>query len=242
MNGVLVRVGVDASYGHWNAPVCSESGRFVYVPIPEKLGTPFNPGLERSYLEIVPSLERFSADLGANIQFPAGLQEHPMHLDPDFKTLTYGDQGARRGARMRDMKSGDLVVFYGGFRPIKPCKHRLIYALLGLYVVDEVVRADDVHESRWGENAHTRKLKRGTPDIVVRAKPRVSGRLENCITIGEWRDRAYRVTPELLKKWGGLSVQDGYIQRSAVPPAFSDPDRFYSWFLRQNVRLVARNN
>ena len=44
MKGVLVRIGVDQAYGGWNAPVDAE-GRFVYVPIPEKLGTHFRPDL-----------------------------------------------------------------------------------------------------------------------------------------------------------------------------------------------------
>jgi hypothetical protein len=60
--------------------------------------------------------------------------------------------------------------------------------------------------------------------------------------IGEWRDRAYRVRPELLAKWGGLSCKDGYIQRSGVPPAFLQPERFLSWFEEQNPRLLACNN
>ena len=41
MNALLVRIGVDQAYGGWNAPVDAE-GRFVYVPIPEKLRTPFH--------------------------------------------------------------------------------------------------------------------------------------------------------------------------------------------------------
>lgn len=45
MKALLVRIGVDQSYGGWNAPVDAE-GNFVYVPIPEKLGTRFHSGLE----------------------------------------------------------------------------------------------------------------------------------------------------------------------------------------------------
>ena len=111
------------------------------------------------------------------------------------------------------MTEGDLlVVFYSGLRPICPMKDRLIYALVGLYVVRDVVPAPNVPGNLRHENAHTRKKKIGKHDIVVRAKPGVSGRLERCIPIGEWRDRAYRVRKDLLKAWGGLTVRDGYIQ------------------------------
>jgi hypothetical protein len=77
---------------------------------------------------------------------------------------------------------------------------------------------------------------------VVRAKPGVSGRFERCIPIGEWRNKSYRVRQDVLDAWGGLSVKDGFIQRSAVPPTFSQPEKFLKWLGKQGVRLVARNN
>src|SRR5262245_42967877 len=138
MKGLLVRIGIDQTYGGWNAPVDAD-GRFVYVPIPEKRGTAFHPGLERRYDEVLPALDRFcvrhTCDLRSDLRFPQGLLEHPMHLDPDFECLTYGDQGSRRGAGMVNMKAGDLLVFYGGLRPIHASEHRLVYALMGMYVV-----------------------------------------------------------------------------------------------------------
>ena len=124
MKGLLVRIGVDQAYGGWNAPVDAD-GRFVYVPIPEKLGTPFHPGLERRFGEVLPALNRFceehECDLYGDRSFPDTLLHHPMHLDPDFECLTYGDEGARRGAGMVNMCPGDLLVFYGGLRPVHHC-------------------------------------------------------------------------------------------------------------------------
>src|SRR5258706_14744720 len=143
---------------------------------------------------------------------------------------------------MVGMVEGDLLAFYAGLRPISASQHKLIYAMVGLYVVDEVVRVQDVAPERWGQNAHTRKSKRGETDIVVRAKPVVSGRLERCIPIGEWRDRSYRVRHDVLEAWGGLSVKDGFLQRSIVPPSFKDPERFFDWFLRQNRGFLMANN
>ncbi|HJZ94168.1 MAG TPA: hypothetical protein VKE40_25110 [Gemmataceae bacterium] len=242
---MLVRIGIDQAYGGWNAPVDAE-GRFVYVPIPEKPGTLFHPGLERRYGEVIPALQRFctahDCDLLAELQFPRKLLRRPMHLDPDFDCLTYGDVGARRGARMVGMGAGDLLVFYGGLRPVRPCEHRLIYALLGVYVVQEVMPVAHVPRAQWHQNAHARRARRGETDIVVRARPGVSGRCDRCVPIGEWRGGAYRVRPDVLDAWGGLSVKDGYIQRSAVPPLFSDPARFLAWMRRQAVQLHPRNN
>jgi hypothetical protein len=245
MKGLLVRIGVDQAYGRWNAPVAAD-GRFVYVPIPEKPGTSFHPGLERRFGEVLPALHRFcedhDCDLYDDLSFPKGLLRSPMHLDPDFECLTYGDDGEHRGAGMASMGEGDLLVFYGGLRPVYRCDQKLIYALLGVYVVQKVVSVASVPSLRWYENAHLRKTKRGKTDIVVRAKRKVSGRFDRCIPIGEWRDRAYRVRLDVLDAWGGLSVKDGFIQRSAVPPSFSKPSRFMDWLHKQAPKLIPRNN
>jgi hypothetical protein len=245
LQALLVRIGVDQTFGGWNAPVDVE-GRFVYVPIPEGRGTIFHPGLDRRYGEMLPALHRFcrehDCDLWGDLRFPQVLLDQPMHLDPDFECLTYGDVGARRGAGMAKMADGDLLVFYGGLSPVHSCGHRLIYALMGMYVVQEVVPAADVPAQRWYENAHVRKKTRGETDIVVWAKPGVSGRFDRSIPIGEWRNGAYRVRPDVLDGWGGLSVKDGFIQRSAVPPALLKPARFVTWLDKQAIQLLARNN
>lgn len=245
MRALLVRIGADKTFGGWNAPVDPATGEFVYVPIPESLDAQMQPGLGRRMAEVLPALEAFCGRQGLGLRdelrWPAGLDELYAHLDPDFDALTYGDQGARRGARLRDLGAGDWVVFYAGLRPTTACEHQLIYALVGLYVIDEVVPLPTVPAARWGENAHTRKAVHGATDLIVRARPGVSGRLERCLPIGEFRAGAYRVRRDLLEVWGGLSVKDGYIQRSAVPPLFLAPERFAAWFARQDVTLVARN-
>ena len=245
MKGLLIRIGIDQAYGGWNAPV-SANGEFVYVPIPEKLGTTFRPGLERLYGEFLPALYRFCAehgcDLSSDLFFPTGLLQFSMHLDPDFECLTYGDDGGRRGAGLVGMSRGDLLVFYGGLRPIHRCEQRLIYALMGVYVVEEVVAVATVPEHRCFENAHVRKAMLGKSDVVVRALQSSSGRFDRCISIGEWRDGAYRVRRELLSAWGGLSVKDGFIQRSAVPPTLTNPHQFMAWLQKQEVQLIRCNN
>jgi hypothetical protein len=244
MKGILVRAGIDHSYGQWNAPVDSESHRFVYVPIPEN--QKFHPGLERPYRELMRDLNVFCSkqgcDLNHDLKFPSGLLKGNMHLDPDFKNLTYGDRGDRRGKEISQLKEEDFLAFYAGLRPIKKCEHKLIYALIGFYIVEEVIPIYDVPMERWDKNAHTRRFNHNKAEIVVRAKKGLSGRLEKCMPIGEWRDRAYRVRRDLLDDWGGLTVNNGYIQRSAVPPSFLDAKRFYEWFLRQDIKLIARNN
>ena len=216
------------------------------MPIPEKKGTLFLPGLAYRYNLMARALNkfsrRFSLHRSDDLKLPQRLGKRRMHLDPDFEHLTYGDRGDRRGAGISEVTQGDLLVFYSGLRPIRRMKDKLIYALVGLYVVRNVVLARSVPRNLRHENAHTRRKKIGNHDIVVRAKLGVSGRLERCIPIGEWRDRSYRVRKDLLKAWGGMSVRDGYIQRSAVPPNFLNAERFYHWYRLQSVPVVKRNN
>jgi len=246
MEAILVRIGVDHSYGHWNAPADPTSRRFLYVPIPEKPDTRFHPGCKRTYRQVLPAVHDFAADHSldavADLGWPTELERQPMYLDPDFEHLTYGDVGDRRGSHIREMEHGDLVVFYAGLRSIRPEDHRLIYALVGLYVVDEVVQAADVSKSCWNMNAHTRKVKRGAADIVVRAIRGRSGRFATFLPIGDYRDRAYRARRDILKQWGDLTVRDGYLQRSARPPRFLQPKRFLAWLKRQDVELLEANN
>lgn len=243
--GILVRIGVDHSYGGWNAPVDPSSGRFVYVPIPEGDHVAFHKGCARPYTEIEEALQEFAESVGQDLfqdlRCPPTLFRKSMHLDPDFQHLTYGDVGDKRGSEIARLKHDDILVFYAGLRPCKPVSDRLIYAIVGLFVVDEVVQAVDVPRHRFHENAHTRKVVPGATDIVVRAKPGVSGRLDRCIPIGEYRNRAYRVKQSILDAWGGLSVNDGYIQRSARPPRFVDPARFMTWFDRHSNGLIRSN-
>ena len=173
-----------------------------------------------------------------------------MHLDPDFAHLTYGDQGQRAVQISLKVASGDLLVFYAGLADIHR-NPRLVYAIIGLYVIDDIILASKASKSRWDENAHTRRiLPHGNVDIVVRARPGISGRLARCLPIGSYRPSiskpkgrpCYRVNSAILAAWGGLSNSDGYIQRSARLPEFLDAARFYNWFQGQGVPVVSRNN
>jgi hypothetical protein len=113
MKGLLIRIGVDHAYGCWNAPVDPTSNEFVYLPIPERIGTTFHPDLECRYSEFMPAVEKFCMDRGVSAQddlgFPPALMNHPVHLDPDFSELTYGDDGGRRGTGIKAMTEGVLL-------------------------------------------------------------------------------------------------------------------------------------
>lgn len=262
--GLFVRVGIDVSYGRWNAPVqlitedlaggpsnaAVSRGEFVYVPIPETQRP--RPGLRRPYQELKTRLKQFGTPL------PKHLSRAAMHLDPDFAELSYGDQG-RKGQRIAQLQRDDLIVFYAGLRDYQNPARELVYAIIGLYVVDHIIPAHQVAAADYHRNAHTRcQPGSDASDVIVHARPEFSGRLQHCLNIGSRRlartqiggepvvstkrpAPMYRVLPELLEAWGGMSNNDGYLQRSAVPPELLDVARFYRWFQAQGVALVAEN-
>ena len=238
MRALLVRVGADQGKdgGRWNGPVDSETGEFVYVPIPEDKDCLIRSGLGCSYSLVQHALSQMDCSL------PQQLSGRYMHLDPDFSCLSYGDRRERAKQIKAKLGEGDLLVFYAGLQDVHS-QSQLIYALIGLYVIDSIILATSVSKKDWARNAHTRRdLAPTADDTVIFAKPGLSGRLERCLPIGEYRDRAYRVKPDILEAWGDLTVKKGYLQRSARLPEFRAPEQFYRWFQAQGIPLCQRNN
>lgn len=236
MTCILVRVGADLSSGggFWNAPVDSATSDFVYVAIPE--ASPVHAGLEKPYERLTSPLAEF------NVALPNHLKSQQMHLDPDFEHLTYGDTGQKAKQLKDNLRTDDIVCFYAGLRDVHDSP-RLIYAIIGLFVVAEIVHVASIPPNLWDINAHSRRiLGPDVSDVVIRGRPGVSGRLRRCLPIGEYRNRAYRVRKDLLDNWGGLSVKDGYLQRSARLPRLLEPDRFLTWLHHQDPSLIQANN
>jgi len=241
---LLVRVAADQSNkgGNWNGPVDSKTNKFVYVPIPDD--GPFHPDFVTAYKSWHPYLTSPWNGLSPH------LHHRNMHLDPDFKHLTYGDGGERAKQIQSKLGPGDLLVFYAGLRDVHS-NPRLIYAIIGLYVIDQITPIASVPRTKWARNAHTRSVRAsGVGDIVVTAKRQISGRLQHCLPIGSYRTAVrepnkrpcYRVEPSVLQEWGGLTVKDGFLQRSGRLPEFNNADNFYRWFLRKKISLMPKNN
>ena len=241
MKGILLRVGIDKSAGHMNAPFDPESGQFVYLPIPER--HPFKDGLEVRYDQFEEPLRALSerAELRKSTELPSHLKGAGCHLDPDFSHLTYGDQG-NRGRIIKKLEKGDFIAFFASLRPLRSCRESLCYGLIGIFTVDRVCRVRDMPMQDFHRNAHTRRLSPNPKDIIVFGDPKSSGRFDRCIPIGARRNAAYRVTEECLDSWGGLEVKDGYIQRSVNPPFFTQPRTFREWLDCQAPTLRHSNN
>jgi hypothetical protein len=240
MRGLLVRVGIDQTYGGWNAP-CRADGSFCYVPMQPQNAEVFDSVLMTTYDEYEKACQAFG------VIFPNWLHQTCCHLDPDFSFLTYGDGGrrARRISQFFEGSTDNFIAFYASFTSIDDNQGPLIYAIIGLYRFQNIQLANQVPPELRNQNAHTRVAgyrSRDNTDLVVFAHQNVSGRLRSCIPIGERRsNRQYYVREELFQQWGGISSRNGWIQRSVYLPHFCQPERFLQWFNDQNPELVAQN-
>lgn len=245
--GLLVRVGIDQTYGGWNAP-CHEDGAFCYIPMQPLIQEEFDQGFKTTYDEFEQVYQRFA---GAESQLPDKLHKEPCHLDPDFRFSTYGDKGgSARANRILEYFKGspdNFIVFYASFKPIGRNQEPLVYAIMGFYRFQNVGLANQVPLDQRDQNAHTRLANyqlRTNNDIVIFADKNTSGRLKSLINIGEQRgeNRQYYVQEKLFNEWGGISSKKGWIQRSAYPPNFCDSEKFLKWFYAQNPEFVHENN
>ena len=238
--GLLMRVGIDQTYGNFNAPINPKTLEYFYLPIPQD-NHQFNGGMRTSYDDDASHFNTWCEKNETNLRFPTHLTGRDCHLDPDFEYSSYGDQETGRGLRVAQLVRGDVIAFFASFKPIRECEHSLIYAIFGVLVVDQVRTVSETSPADHYKNAHTRIVNMNKDHLIVSGDPLRSGRFTQAIPIGEFRNGAYRVTNSVLSEWGGLGVKDGFIQRSVCPPRFTDTDRFYAWLQSKNPKMTHSN-
>lgn len=241
MKGYLVRVGIDltAKSGGWVAPIDPQTHEFAYVPIVEdetKGKKRIRSGYEISYGDqFVGPCQKLGKEFP-----PKLLNNKYAHLDPDFRYLTYGDEG-NKGAQLKDLVEGDILAFWAGLSLAKARPREVVYALIGLYVVaQKPVYAKDIDPKDWHRNAHTRRHFLEDDIVVLTKHDGTSGRLERCIRIGGYRDNDYRLDRDIWDAWGGLRGGDRI--RQGPHRSFCFPERFYEWFRKQKIPLLEKNN
>ncbi len=219
----------------------------MYVPVPAE-DRYEDPLMDRYYAEnIATALKRFSTKNLCHIDLREGLANESAHLDPDFcaNRLSYGDSGNNnKGIALRKLAPGDFVIFYNCMCPIKPLEtgDRLEYGIIGILRVSEIYPyIGNMADER---NIHSRRPHREPTDVVAFGAPERSGRFEKYLPIGVFEKRnkksKYYVRASLANEWDGVS-NNGYIQMS-FPVWLDNPERFFEWFNRQNLRLIQENN
>lgn len=206
---VLCGVGGDSTNVR-PVPEVAADGRFEYVPIPEKCETTealtygtiprrHDDGVLADDLRWVKPRSE-SAD-------PADPRNHPVHRDPNFEHLTYGEHRPAYVSRLRSLDSGDAVGFYTGLRPDDGGSlHRYLvgyFAVADVVVLDPSLSAAEKRDrlAAHRENAHAKRFAargelyrhdsaavRRVGDVVVVDGERPGGLLDRAIRLTDRRE------------------------------------------------------
>jgi hypothetical protein len=131
----LIRVGMDSTYGGFVSPIFPDKS-YVFIPIPNKRSEGIQIDAPSSRLKtyaevrtnsdhsLLDYLPRDKMDLNGTPLY--GLPSVPVHNDPEFDMMTYGEKKEKRiWGELQTFRPGDYVVFYATFYPCSSdCKYR----------------------------------------------------------------------------------------------------------------------
>ena len=196
MKAILLRVGIDKGTGGCLAPIF-ENGAFEYIPIPES----HTSRQKWSYIDLPGNYYRRLAPF-----VPRKLHNKKPHLDPEFKTFTYGDP-TRKANQLRSLMPGDALIFYAGLEPFPTVKEGISRLfIIGYFIVKRVYDFKQMSKKirgsallHLGKNAHALR-KRLDKNLIIIEGDRVRSKLlKKAIPLGEVGNRTLK---DLVKKIG----------------------------------------
>lgn len=227
MQVVLLRVGIDTGSGGILGPLFRD-GSFEFIPIEDRFK---GGGVDRrTYGNTRGRYRRTLIDY-----FPPQRREklshQPLHLDPEFRTYTYGDP-AKLKASLQKLRLGDLLVFYAGLKGWDHERRPALY-IIGYFEVTHAGRATDFTAAGlrglFLNNFHVmhKAVFRKEQEQLVLVKggrnSRLLNRARKISILG--KDRSghplYRLSPEARKVFGDFGRHTS-IQRS--PPRWVAPE------------------
>jgi hypothetical protein len=192
MTVALLGIGADSTNASPTPPVFPD-GTFEYIPIPESQGpegtsetrTYGNTSLRHRDAPMADYLDEIVPDPNEGTRYRgADLADWPLHYDPNFAALTYGETTSRGAYTkiLRDLDAGDVVAFYTGLRSDDDYRHRYIIGHFTVASVLDLQRVPhDGEETRFsdlpaaeqealmrehGANAHAKRFE-ATGDIAA---------------------------------------------------------------------------
>ncbi|KTG11422.1 hypothetical protein AUR64_03985 [Haloprofundus marisrubri] len=232
MTVVLVGVGADTEHLR-PALELTEDGTFDYIPIPES-----HPTTEESTYgnwklqhrggyasEFVDKISPRGDDSDW-IQDSERIESHPVHHDPNFEVMTFGDrrgQGGKGTTLVKHLESTgkDVLGFYTGMRegPDDSNLNRFLYGYMTVEVVHDLSQlgGDEYHDAigQFPENAHAKRLAAaGTPkhdDLVIVEGCSPTSKIGTPIKISERLDQPpwYQVSQSFADEFNVKGGQKG---------------------------------
>jgi hypothetical protein len=226
---VLLRVGIDAGSGGIQGPLFKD-GTFEFVCIPDNKGVSVHTYGNMVGRDGTPLAEYFPKARRKAIA------TQPVHVDPEFETLTYGDPTPPKRS-LRTLKPGDFLVFYCGLqewdaeggwnrdnRPALYLAGSFEVALAGLAAHFE----QKVLATEFGKNFHVRYptvFKQQKDDLVlVKGGPgsRMFSKAHCISAVG--RNRAGKplkvLSPAMRRVFGDFG---GHVSIQRSPPRWVEP-------------------
>ena len=211
MNTRIFLANVGANRSHPFASPIYADGSFELVPITETPGEPGPHSVRFQDLSCLQDPSRSLSDL-----MPSRMAELAAHYDPEWETLTYGDN-CERAARARGLRSacrGDLLFFLA-----RLCRHdgerftgAAGFYLVGFLEIESILRAaytpppPDLLE-RVRANAHVRRAMNDPAwwdGFWVFAGSSRSRRFDPAVPVDrEFAQRAFLAADGSPWQWGG---------------------------------------
>ncbi len=232
MTVVLVGVGADTEHLRPGLELTDE-GRFDYIPIPESYPTTEqstygNWALEHRGGYAAEFVDEISPKGGDSdwITDTDQITSHPVHHDPNFEAMTFGDRRGQGGkgttlVNHLDSTGDDVLGFYTGMRegPDDSNLNRFLYGYMTVEAVHDLsqLEGDEYHDAitQFPENAHAKRLAgAGTPkhdDLVIVEGRNPTSKIDSPIKISERLDKApwYQVSQRFADEYNVKGGQKG---------------------------------
>jgi len=203
MTVLLVGVGADTTNTRPTPPVYPDD-RFEYVPIPDPYESTErkrygNTTLQHRDATLADSLDRVKRDGTWHRDFSTV----PLHHDPNFEALTFGDPKKTRSQLLR-LDPGAILAFYAGL--VREGESTPIHRyLVGYFTIDSITDFDALSPARLDEaldthrrNAHVKQYSAsGDPQrlaglVIARGNEDEPGRLlSRALRISERRENGH---------------------------------------------------
>lgn len=203
MKALLLRVGIDRGFGGLS-PVFPDM-TYEYIPIYHRNIKETEINEKRTYSMILGSNKKLLVEY-----LPVKLKDQIVHLDPEFKTYTYGDPTRTKRAALKKLEKNDLLIFYLGGK--KQDSFEVGCFIFGYFVVDKVIDWDVTPEDKkkgiemeFKNNAHMISSKSRNKLVMIMGK-KGSKQLKKCIQISQRntpiKNPPYITIPEFQTKYG----------------------------------------
>ena len=232
MTVVLVGVGADTEHLR-PALELTKEGEFDYIPIPESYPTSEESTYGNWELqhrggyasEFVDKISPRGEDSDW-IEDSEQIESHPVHHDPNFEAMTFGDRRGQGGKGTTlvdnlDSTGEDVLGFYTGMREGADDSNlnRFLYGYMTVEEVHDLSQfdGDEYHDAieEFPENAHAKRLaEAGTPkhdDLVIVEGRSPTSRIEEPIKISGRLDQApwYQVSQHFADEFNVKGGQKG---------------------------------